>query len=174
VLGRLRSLPIALLLGALVVGAGAFPIGAVGTGQQGCTPGYWKNHTSNWEEYAPNGSVGTPGTAGYKPGTVGAVFNSTAGAPVPYASWTLLQALQGGGGSGVDGAAKILLRAAVAAVLNAAHDSVGYPLQRSAGDFGGNGFVDDVVAALKSGDRNRMLNLASTLDRLNNLGCPLN
>src|SRR5260221_12293631 len=43
----------------------------------------------------------------------------------------LITALQGGGGPGVNGATAILLRAAVAADLNAAHDSIGYPLRRS-------------------------------------------
>jgi hypothetical protein len=28
----------------------AGPAQAVNIGNEGCTPGYWKNHTSNWEE----------------------------------------------------------------------------------------------------------------------------
>ena len=40
---------------------------------------------------------------------------------------TLLDALNYGGGSGVTGGARILLRAAVAALLNAAHPDIDYP-----------------------------------------------
>ncbi|MDP9431520.1 MAG: hypothetical protein M3P91_02040 [Actinomycetota bacterium] len=43
---------------------------------------------------------------------------------------TMEEALQGGGGKGVDGAATILFRAAVASYLNAAHDEIGYPYRR--------------------------------------------
>jgi len=54
----------------------------------------------------------------------------------------------------------------VAAWLNAAHERLGYPLRR-------NEFVAEVNAAIASGDRQTMLDLAAELDSLNNLGCPL-
>lgn len=124
-------------------------------GTEGCTPGYWKNHTDSW--------AGT----GYTPGqTVGSVF-SGAGAFPSLASQTLLQALQGGGGPGTLGAAKILLRAATAALLNAAHSGVDYT--RTTAEI-----LADVNAALTSNSRDTMLTLASELDGDNNLGCPLN
>jgi hypothetical protein len=65
------------------------------------------------------------------------------------------------------GAAGNLLRAAIAAQLNARHSDVGAPLTAAA-------MVASVNAALASGDRDAMLALASELDRNNNLGCMLN
>jgi hypothetical protein len=79
---------------------------------------------------------------------------------------TLLQALQGGGGPGVEGATKILLRHAVASLLNSAHPDVSFDLDTA-------GLIADVNAALAS-DRATMLALAAELDALNNQGCPLN
>jgi hypothetical protein len=124
-------------------------------GTEGCTPGYWKNHTDSW--------AGT----GYTPGqTVGSVFSGASAFP-SLASQTLLQALQGGGGPGTLGAARILLRAATAALLNAAHSGVDYP--RTTAEI-----LADVSSALTSNSRDGMLTLASELDGDNNLGCPLN
>ncbi|MET0396920.1 MAG: hypothetical protein ABW277_08870 [Longimicrobiaceae bacterium] len=124
-------------------------------GEDGCTPGYWKNHASSW--------TGT----GYTPGqTVGSVFSGASAFP-SLASSTLLQALQFGGGSGTAGGAQILLRAAVAALLNASHAGVDYP--RTAASV-----IADVNAALASNNRSTMLDLAGALDADNNLGCPLN
>lgn len=146
-----RRLGAVLLLGAML----AIPTGGVlatGTGREGCTPGYWKNHTASWEEFSPTAKAKS-------------MFYAS-GVNYAGSQGTLLQGLQGGGGSGVSGAQAILLRAAIAAVLNAAHDSIGYPLTRPQ-------FVGDVNAALASGNRQRMLDLATRLDRLNNLGCPL-
>ena len=80
---------------------------------------------------------------------------------------SLLQALQGGGGPGLEGGARILLRAAVAALLNAAHPDVDYPRTTAQ-------ILADVNSALTSGNRNTMLNLATALDNDNNIGCPLN
>jgi hypothetical protein len=118
----------------------------------GCGPGYWKNHTEAW-----------PPT-GYSPGqAVSSVFS---GAPSPLASQSLLQALQGSGGKGTAGAARRLVRAGVAAVLNGAHPDVNYP--RTTGSI-----LTDVHAVLTGGDRTTMLELAAELDADNNLPCPL-
>lgn len=122
-------------------------------GNQGCTPGYWKNHTGSW--------TSTP----YRPHLlVSGVFS-----PVPsaLANWTLLQALDGGGGPGTLGAAKILLRAAVAALLNASSSGVDYALTPTQ-------VISQVNAALASNNRDTMLALATRLDGYNNRGCPLN
>jgi hypothetical protein len=80
---------------------------------------------------------------------------------------TLRQALSFKGGRGTTGAARILFRAAVAALLDSAHPGIDYP--RSTADV-----IADVNAALASLDRNTMLDLAAELDADNNLGCPLN
>lgn len=117
-------------------------------GDQGCTPGYWKNHTTKW--------------VGYTTGeTVGSVFTGAS----PYDGDTLLAALSLQGGSGVDGAKQILIRAAVSALLNSS--AVGYPLTTSQ-------VISMTDTALASGDRATILTLASQLDADNNLGCPLN
>lgn len=144
----------ALLATTIVLAPGA---GSTNIGEEGCTPGYWKNHTSNWEEHNPNTKLGNQFTF-----------------PDSLASFrdvTFLKALQGGGGPGVTGATTILMRAAVAAFLNAAHEGLGYPYRRYNDPFN---IQSQVNAALASGDRAQILALASTLDAANNLGCPLN
>jgi hypothetical protein len=124
------------------------------TGTEGCTPGYWKNHTGSWT------------ATGYSPGQSTVSVFSTASAYPSLAGKTLLQSLQGGGGPGTLGGAAILLRAAVAALLNASDPAVGYPLTQAQ-------VISQVNSALASNDRDTMLALASTLDGDNNLGCPL-
>lgn len=122
------------------------------TGGEGCTPGYWKNHLAAW--------AGT----GFSPSqTVSSVFT---GANANQASATLLQALGFGGGPGVDGAEQILLRAAVAALLNSASPDVDYALTTAQ-------VIAQVNAALASDNRATILALAAQLDAYNNMGCPL-
>lgn len=126
----------------------------VTVGNQGCTPGYWKNHTDSW-----------PAT-GYSPTqTVSSVFAQAS--LYPSGISTLLAALDLAGGPGVDGAAEILLRAATAALLNASHAGVSYPRPPST-------VIADVNGVLASQNRDVMLALAAALDADNNLGCPLN
>ncbi len=120
---------------------------------QGCTPGFWKNHTDAWP-------------AAYSPSqTVGSVFSGASAFP-SLASASLVQALAFQGGPGAEGAAQILLRAAVSALLNSAALS-GYPFSTSS-------VISMTNSALSSGDRSTMLSLASNFDTANNLGCPLN
>ena len=157
-----RAISMLLATAALAVGVLAVPgqVGATNIGDEGCTPGYWKNHTENWEEFTP----GTPLN----------VYSSNFTFPVALASYrtvTFLQALSFKGGPGVDGATQILMRAAVAAYLNAAHEGVGYPYRRYSEPFA---IQAQVNAALASMNRDTMLSLAATLDAANNLGCPLN
>jgi hypothetical protein len=138
-----------------ILGLLRLPLEVVPPEDAGCTPGYWKNHTDSW--------AGT----GYSPGqTTGSVFSGASAFPT-LASQSLLQSLQGGGGPGTLGGASILLRAAVAALLNAAHSGVEYP--RTTAEI-----LADVNAALTSNSRSTMLALAAELDSDNNLGCPLN
>ncbi len=120
-------------------------------GDQGCTPGYWKNHASAWATY----------TTGQ---TAGSVF--ALGSYPSHANKTLHASLSGGGGSGVSGALTILLRAATAGILDAAHPGVAYP--RTAASI-----IADVNTAIASGNRNTMLTLATAIDNDNNRGCPL-
>jgi hypothetical protein len=133
------------------------PASAVNIGNEGCTPGYWKNHTSNWEEYTTASKLKN---------------NFDLGAfEAKWGDSTFKQALSFKGGPGLDGAFQILMRATVAGFLNAAHEGVGYPLRR---------FIDPgnmqatVNLALASGDRATMISLAKEYDGYNNLGCPLN
>ena len=145
------------MAGAVSVASAGGTAGATNIGNEGCTPGYWKNHTSNWQEYRPSRLVNTVFTIPTNLESLGKL--------------TFLKALQGGGGAGVQGAAKILLRAAVAGFLNAAHEGVGYPYRRFNEPFE---ILERVDAALASGNRKTMLDLAAQLDAANNLGCPLN
>jgi len=142
---------VSMLLGVLGSLLFAIPAQATGTGVNGCTPGYWKNHTSNWEEVAAS----TP------------LVNRGFDPDYTSASATFLQALRYQGGSTLAGAEQILLRAGAAAYLNAVHDDVGYPLTRVQ--------INTMVNnAIDSGSRAKILEVAAYLDRLNNAGCPLN
>ena len=160
--GRIRR---AVIGAAMVAAVGLAPAvmsatsaGAWFTGNQGCTPGYWKNHTEAWADtkYSPTD-------------TVGSVFTLPASLS-SLSSVTLLEALDGTGGDGstLEGAARILLRAAVAGLLNATDANVDYP--------GGNALIiKHVNAALATEDRDTILALATKLDKKNNGqgGCPL-
>ena len=157
-----RALSMFLATAALAMGVWMIPgqAGATTIGTEGCTPGYWKNHSDNWEEF-------TPGT----PLNVYASNFTFPDALASYRTKTFLEALSFQGGPGVDGAVQILMRASVAAYLNAAHEGVGYPYRRYNDPFN---IQAQVNAALASMNRNTMLSLATTLDAANNLGCPLN
>jgi hypothetical protein len=116
---------------------------------EGCTLGYWKNHTDRWcSSYLPSMLFG----------------NVFVNAPSSLANLTLLQALNLGGG-GINN----LARQGVAALLNACSDEV---------DFGApyadnpQSVIDAVNAAYLAGG-NAPGKLATQLDALNNLGCPL-
>ena len=121
---------------------------------EGCSPGYWKNHLKAW------------GTTGYAPfQTLESVFDLPDS--LGQDNDTLLKALKYQGGPGVSGGARIMLRAAVAALLNASDPTVDYP--RTTAEV-----IADVNTALASGNRSALLVLAAELDADNNLGCPLN
>jgi hypothetical protein len=129
--------------------------GLTSNGDEGCTPGYWKNHAKSW-----------PATGYSTSQKVQSVFSQASLYPA-LGSSTLLQALSFDGGSTLEGAAGNLLRAATAALLNSAHSGVDYPWVTA-------NVISDVNAALASKNRDAMLALASDLDQDNNLGCPLN
>lgn len=120
-------------------------------GGEGCTPGYWKNHPEAWVGF-----------------TTGQTLESVFDVPdsLELDSVSLHSALSFGGGSGTLGGSKILLRAAVAALLNSASSGVDYPLTTAQ-------VIAQVNAALATGDRDTILDLATDLDNKNNGGCPL-
>ncbi|MWV10725.1 hypothetical protein F3I62_01350 [Pseudomonas sp. R-28-1W-6] len=121
---------------------------------EGCTPGFWKNSTGSWTGYSPDQLVGS-------------VFSLPSGVlSNQLGDDTLLEALGYPGGTNLVGAAQILLRAAVASLLNAGHDDVDFPLSTAE-------VISQVNAALATKDRGTILALASTLDGYNNLGCDL-
>lgn len=126
----------------------------------GCTPGYWKvsQHWDSWPAgYTPSQTLAT-----YFPAASGYTLNGRS-----LGSYSLVQGLAFRGGNDASGAARILLRAAVAGLLNSASSFGGYPMTTSQ-------LVSAVNAALASGDRATMIALASTIDSYNNAGCPLN
>lgn len=121
------------------------------TGFEGCTLGYWKvrKHHDSWPA----------------PFTTNTLLQSYFGSGAP--DVTLLTALSFQGGPGVDGGKRILLKQAVASLLNAASSGVDFPLTAAQ-------VIQQVSFALDSGDRDVMISLAATLDAYNNQGCPLN
>jgi hypothetical protein len=76
-------------------------------GNEGCTPGFWKNHPDVWP-------------APYTPSTL---VEDVFVVPDEFAGLTLQQGLELGGGG-----ENALLRHGIAALLNAASDDVDYPL----------------------------------------------
>jgi hypothetical protein len=126
---------------------------------QGCTPGYWKQaqHFENWTGYTQLNLVVL-------------VFTEADGLVGP--DDTLLDALNYGGGKGAEGAARILLRAATATLLNSTYDAAhggGWWYSHWTPDQ----IASSVNARLAALDRAEMLSLADVFDAFNNLGCPL-
>jgi len=118
----------------------------------GCTPGFWKNCTIHWGPtgYRTDQSISSVFTFGSCCTSLGGV--------------SLLSALDFGGGSSTCEGAQILLRAAVAALLNASSPEVDYTYTEQQ-------VITMVSAALQSCNRPTMVALASELDRANNRGC---
>lgn len=125
------------------------------TGGQGCSHGFWKNKAfktpNQWlvAGFAANGST-TLGAAGFVVPNQGGPTDAT----------TMIAALNFNGGSGVVGAQQILLRNAVASLLNS--KVVAYPLTPAQ-------VISQVNAALATNDRDTMLALEAQLDVYNNL-----
>ncbi|HSJ07947.1 MAG TPA: PKD domain-containing protein, partial [Longimicrobiales bacterium] len=125
------------------------------TATAACSPGFW----------GQNGVRRDAWPAGYATtDLVSAVFTNAAGY---LGAATLLEALHGykdvrGRRNTVEGAGEILLRSAVAAILNEASFGAAYPAA------GVPAIAATVNAALLSGDRSRILGLAEILDRWNN------
>jgi hypothetical protein len=133
------------------------------TGTQGCTPGYWKAK-QHWDSWAGTGYTTTQ--------LVSSVFDVPAGLNsekkgLPLGGYSLVAGLGFQGGNTLGGKAEILLRAAIAGLLNSSNDNVDYFYTTAA-------LISSVNAALNSGDGAAMIALASRIDTENNKGCPLN
>jgi hypothetical protein len=114
-------------------------------GDEGCTPGYWKQrqHFDSWVGFLPTQSFASAGFEDAFPGL------------------TLLQVLSNGGG-GLDA----LGRHAVAALLNAANGDV---------DFGKTtADIIAAFNAVHPGDKAAYNALKDEFEKLNERGCPLN
>ena len=113
----------------------------------GCSPGFWKEHTEVWgpSGYAPNDS-----------------FESVFGRDVFSNDPSLLDVLNKGGG-GVNA----LSRQAVAALLNASHPLGGYPMTADA-------VIQAYEAAIDSGDPLVIESQKNVFDAFNNGRCRLN
>jgi uncharacterized repeat protein (TIGR01451 family) len=127
-------------------------------GNQGCTPGFWKNNAKNWGAvawvgYSPDDLFSD--VFGVTPFTIRGNGKATIDDP------TLLQALDANG-SGIN----LLARSAVAALLNASNPNISYAMS-----------VDQVIAAVQNaiaaGDE-AIQALGEQLDYYNNAGCSIN
>jgi hypothetical protein len=118
----------------------------------GCSLGYWKTHTST-------GVWPSPYTPGF-------LLSNVTFTPVPTPGDSLLTALGYPGGSTVNGAKQILLRQAVAALLNEAEYGTSFGPYTSTGAL-----IAAVNTALATGNRGTILTLASALDSVNNGVC---
>jgi hypothetical protein len=131
----------------------------------GCTPGFWKNHLDAWpEEAEPDITLGIYGDGKFpSPGGVWYFYEDLNG---DGDDDSLLDALNYKGGPGIDGAKRILLRAAVAASLNKYAFDDNYPDSYY--------MMQNVYVEIKNGDdREAMIALAEQLDEWNNAVCPL-
>lgn len=121
----------------------------------GCTPDLWSSRTGLWQSTGIR-TTQTLRNTFIESARYGALGNAT-----------ILGALRfQEGGAGALGAARTLLRAAAAALLNAAHPQLEYPRTRTQ-------VITAVDTALRSGDAEAMLTLADELDEANRARCPL-
>ena len=136
-------------------------------GDDGCTPGFWKNHPDCWcESYNPEDPVANIFTALQDPNYI------DLGGQGKKDKWdvdtdTLMDAINYGGGRGLEGAARNLLRHSVAAILNGCNDNVAYPISDAL-------IIDLVNAALATEDVDIIHELHSVLAEWNEYGCPIN
>jgi len=122
----------------------------------GLTPGFWKNRGLR-EDLWPSPYDPTDPLSDY-------FVDGPAGID------TLLDALRAKGGDDVEGAKRILARAAVAALLNYAYFEL-------PGVYGQYKYTDTEIiglvnSAFASEDRDTMISLAEELDEQNNMGVP--
>ncbi len=125
-----------------------------GSGDQGCSPAFWEGERGEWRRTGLSADD-----------RLESVFRSAA----EYASLravSLSDALEFEGGEGVEGTAAVLLRAGVAAMLNAGHPRISFAYKPDE-------VVDTVNDALASGNLDRLRAAAESLEQADNMGCPL-
>ena len=121
---------------------------------EGCGLGWWKNHDDAWEMTA------------YMPGDLLAGVFTIPEELELSADDTLYDGLRHPGGNGASGGARLLLRTAVVALLNASHPDVNFPLTEAE-------IIQIVDGALATMDRNAMQDARHEIDMHNSQGCPL-
>jgi hypothetical protein len=126
-------------------------VGTANACEEGCTIGYWKTHQDEWQTYTPETKLNE-------------VFSLPGFENLGEISF--IEALEFKGGKGINAAARLLLKQAVAAVLNYEHDGVDYEPSTS--------IVIIVLMALQTSNRGFILSIKNMLDSWNNEGCPLN
>lgn len=156
-----RKAVVLAVLGAFVLSL-AVTVLPVSAWKYGCTPGFWKQpqHVGFWMGYS-------------RDQTVGSVFSYTQTGFPDLADDTLVQALNYEGGPGLGGAARILLRAAVATLLNSAYNAFLGGDTWEYAEWTPDAVVHRVNEVLSWGDRAAMLSVAQVFDDENNKGCPL-
>jgi len=126
---------------------------------QGCTPGYWKNHIENWQDYVPGQTL----ESAFDPAQTWWQFLPPDVANLRF--YTLMEALEFQGGPGITGAARILIRQLTAGLLNAAHDEVSYWAMEN--------LLALAKIALEDVDRDNYLWWAGNFTYWNELGCSI-
>ena len=125
----------------------------------GRTPGYWKNHPADWVSgYTPNDyiqNIFNIPTRFYKAGVLDII--------APSGKDRLIDGSSYKGGSSLDGSFQILMRAAIAALLNEAYYGSYYPGATSPAAL-----ITQVNGVLITESRTNYLALASILDNWNN------
>lgn len=125
----------------------------------GRTPGYWKNHPEAWiNGYTRSQSVVSVFNIPSALLTSGILNLDKSGGQD-----SLIDALGYKGGSTLSGGAQILLRAAVAALLNKAYYGSDYPVGTSTTDL-----ISQVNTVLATGSRSAYVTFGSYLDYWNN------
>ena len=143
---------------------------------EGCGPGFWRNSAIDqgiWTEdddFGPSDKTGDVFNLAVEEVDNGGPGNGRGGPPGSGddpKDRTLQESLDGGGGPGVKGAQRILLRAAVAGLLNAQNVDIFYEIPTT------DEVINEVNEALDTQDRGIILELADSLDDYNNQECPL-
>jgi hypothetical protein len=136
-----------------------FTVGVLGAPAQahrleGCPPSYWLAHQDNWQEYGPASRVSNAWH----------MMNL----PLAERRLTFAQALADPGKSAT--LSRTLLRSAVTAYLNAAHEGVWYPYRRFDAPYYLRLTINDAIA---SNDPWYLRAVTRDLDLANNRYCPL-
>lgn len=125
----------------------------------GRTPGYWKNHPGAWPSgYAPGDLVQNVFAV---PSTLKSGGNLDLNKDGK--ADTLIDGLSYKGGSALQGGAQILMRAAIAALLNEAYYGAGFPIASSTSEL-----ITQINQTLATQSRSQYVSFASYLDYWNN------